>query len=422
MSKYSFTSYYFSLNLIPSCSMGVCTSRQSSIVHTTITVQPYSHDGSGQDQKSWATTLHLNKHTNQNTTEEPPHQRKPSVRTSRYSPSPAHSLKEGSTHHQAASVPKGKQLESSQESHSVSEQGPTTVPKSSDVGSTHQRSKNFRKSFTDPNNGTLQQAISVSQFPLRFLADDEKHKQGHLKGKAEVKPANQTSNRLRKQSVLSEEFSFVSQSTSREYLSNEENCMIGKMNVGQSMEIECKNTISKIAPKEHEIKFRDEVQALLSSWDESGQLAAIKLRAYTATTEDRTDIVTLAHYLTKENSKLMKKLKDSPSHHVQLAKAYALFTWVCINISFNVDSFASEEISVPKSSIAVEAEEALLNRSTSASGYANLFAALAKAAGLDSEVINGDVSQFHTTPATTDSHERTSSTNHSWNAVSLCTN
>lgn len=402
--------------------MGVCTSRQSNIVHTTITVQPYSHnDASGQNQKSWATT---NKRTSPNSKEDSSLQSTPNVRSSRYSPSPAHHpLKESSTKQQT-SVPKGKQLQSLHKSLSVvifSEQGPTAVPKSSVVGTTQQRSQHYyhlRKSLIDPKNRTLQQAISVSQFPLQFLPEDENQSECLRKEKPQVKAVRQNSSRPRNPSVVSEANSYRSQSTSSEYLSDEEECcMIDEMNVGQTMEdgteVECKKTISKIIPKGDEITFRDEVQALLSSWEESGQLSAIRLHAHTATAEDRTDTVTLAQYLTMESSKYMKNLEDSPPHHVQLAKAYALFTWVCINISFN------EEVGVQKTSTSADVDEALRNRLCSAFGCANLYAALANAAGLDSEVINGDASQFNTSQTALGS-ERAGSTNcHSWNAVSL---
>lgn len=329
-----------------------------------------------------------------------------------YSPSPNHSLKKVQHHfrkdqagHKMSGTPQRHMYKSFHKSdsagvHVFSED--ITVKSNAPYESNSQQS-NHHRSQVDSKSHTVHQAASHPQFQLRL-------------------PQKSDTGRSRK-SILSEGSSWFSQSTSVEYLSDEEVCMIDDINDLQQekyeTELDCKNTIDKIAPRKDDIEIRNEVQALLSLWEESGQLEAIEIHVHTTPAAKTTDIAALAQYLTRGNSKYMKQLDSSQPHHVQLAKAYALFTWVCTNISFDVESFTKEEIGLPESSVAVEADETLHNHSSTAVGYANLFAALAKAVGLDSEVINGIVSEFPTSTPTTERGRAGTDKPHLWNAVSL---
>ncbi|KAK3705158.1 hypothetical protein QZH41_003760 [Actinostola sp. cb2023] len=90
-------------------------------------------------------------------------------------------------------------------------------------------------------------------------------------------------------------------------------------------------------------------------------------------------------------------------------KAYAIYKWLTLNIAYDVDGFFGRD-----SKKSCQAEDVLTSKLSVCAGYANLFEAMGKAAGLDIQVISGYAKGYGHQPG-----QRIQGTNHAWNALRI---
>ena len=90
-------------------------------------------------------------------------------------------------------------------------------------------------------------------------------------------------------------------------------------------------------------------------------------------------------------------------------KAYAIFRWLSFNVAYDVDGFfgRTEKRTCDSASV-------LRHRTSVCAGYANLFDALGKAAGLQVHTINGYAKGYGFEPG-----QQIKDTNHAWNGVQV---
>ena len=90
-------------------------------------------------------------------------------------------------------------------------------------------------------------------------------------------------------------------------------------------------------------------------------------------------------------------------------KAYAIFRWLSFNVAYDVDGFFGRTERKTCDSASV-----LRHRTSVCAGYANLFDALGKAAGLQVHIINGYAKGYGFEPG-----QQIKDTNHAWNGVQV---
>ena len=90
-------------------------------------------------------------------------------------------------------------------------------------------------------------------------------------------------------------------------------------------------------------------------------------------------------------------------------KAYAIFRWLSFNVAYDVDGFFGRTEKKTCDSASV-----LRHRTSVCTGYANLFDALGKAAGLQVHTINGYAKGYGFEPG-----QQIKDTNHAWNGVQV---
>ena len=90
-------------------------------------------------------------------------------------------------------------------------------------------------------------------------------------------------------------------------------------------------------------------------------------------------------------------------------KVYAIFRWLSFNVAYDVDGFFGRTEKKTCDSASV-----LRHRTAVCAGYANLFDALGKAAGLQVHTINGYAKGYGFEPG-----QQIKGTNHAWNAVQV---
>lgn len=104
--------------------------------------------------------------------------------------------------------------------------------------------------------------------------------------------------------------------------------------------------------------------------------------------------------------------------HAQIAKAYAIFAWIANNVTYDVKAWDDlvYSIDTPNTS----PDFVLATRSSICSGYANLFAAIAKEAGMEAVVIDGHfkTSRIHQPEGPHAQYTPSGFNTHAWNAVS----
>lgn len=168
--------------------------------------------------------------------------------------------------------------------------------------------------------------------------------------------------------------------------------------------------------REDEKAVRKTVSELLTSWKKSGIVEEIE---NTVSTIEESSIQILTKRLLSKQAKYVARFKGKPSFQLQLAKAYAIFSWIANHIKYDfrcIDALESGELT----SEAVSPENVLSTGATICSGYAKLFVALAERAGLVVKYISGHVkslksSQLHSTTYQAFSPEQSNS--HAWNMV-----
>lgn len=127
-----------------------------------------------------------------------------------------------------------------------------------------------------------------------------------------------------------------------------------------------------------------------------------------------------------ENEKLIDKhVKNTPSEAEQSInelseyltkpfesdrdKAFAIYRWLCFNVSYDVEGFFGRRIKA-----SCEAGDVLVNKTSVCAGYANLYEALAKAAGLEINLISGYAKGYGYKAG-----QSVDGANHAWNALKI---
>lgn len=130
--------------------------------------------------------------------------------------------------------------------------------------------------------------------------------------------------------------------------------------------------------------------------ERSESVLAIDKHAMSTPAEEEESPNRLGIYLTEPYS----KDKD---------KAYSIYRWLTLNIAYDVDGFFGRD-----SKKSCSAEDVLKNKLSVCSGYANLFKAMGKAAGLEIEVVSGYAKGYGYKPG-----QRIQGSNHAWNALRI---
>ena len=327
----------------PSDRMGVCTSKQGSIVHATITVQPYSENG-----------------------------REVSFAELPIEPEPV--TMQTATHHS-------------------------------------RQSYHLRTTKVDPNQKTFRRALSAG----RLVEDQNNISNSASTRKQKASPWSSKKDRETSQTtnitMLSDDESTFSLDIENESLNND--------NDVADPETMCRELISKLTSNNTET--RDKVQSLLSEWEKTNQASLIKSHARSASADIANDHHMLAEYLTRDAAKYVQNLDTSENHQVLLAKAFAIYSWICTNIGFDAklwERYISEKLFKKESLVEMEAAEVLSSRATICAGYANLFAEMAEIAGLQVEVVQGEVSHIPFPAVPADSTRASAAVPHTWNVVS----
>ncbi len=188
-------------------------------------------------------------------------------------------------------------------------------------------------------------------------------------------------------------------------------------NKESELELQCQATVHGLAPKESEILHRGEVKLILEEWEKSLQLTEIENHALSVPPDRTANVKALASSLTSSRAKYVSSVCDN-AFHLQLAKAYAIYFWVAVNITYDVatwQTYLNEDVAMK-----VDAKTVLQRRSAVCLGYAKLFQALAMEAGLQVEVITGYVRLWrllsHGGPNSR--FEPNRETTHDWSVVS----
>ena len=185
----------------------------------------------------------------------------------------------------------------------------------------------------------------------------------------------------------------------------------------KDVEVQCQNIATMLLPKRSEVPFREDIQQLLIQWDMSRQLAEIENHALSIPASQTSTIEVLANGLTAAHAKYVRNLGGNQLH-LLIAKAYAIYYWVANNIRYSVETW--QDYLSGANTQNTDAETVLQERTSVCTGYANLYQALAIAAGLEAKVIHGNVKLWrHLSQEGPDSVFEPSRTNaHFWNAVS----
>ena len=163
---------------------------------------------------------------------------------------------------------------------------------------------------------------------------------------------------------------------------------------------------------------RKRISDLLISWKNDGLLGDIENHATTVVGQS---VHELAAALTSQHVQYLQRLRGRPLFQIQLAKAFAIFTWISKHIRYDFrakNSLKSGTFSAKQTSL----EYILRKRSTICMGYSKMFDALSKKAGLETVTINGHMKSFSTEVFQSGSYQPFTPqvhNTHSWNAVSI---
>lgn len=160
-------------------------------------------------------------------------------------------------------------------------------------------------------------------------------------------------------------------------------------------ELKCQVTVAELTLFSSEESTRKELEGILQQWEESGHLASIEAYALSVPPSQTATIKQLASSLVNSNAGYTKAAEGNKLH-IQVAQAYCIYVWIANNIIYDVEQFKANLSGDESSKLMnnIEAEEVLDTRVTVCTGYANLFKALALAAGLEAETVHGHVKQW----------------------------
>ena len=187
-------------------------------------------------------------------------------------------------------------------------------------------------------------------------------------------------------------------------------------------EIKCRATVKRLAVLSSEESTREEVEKIMQKLKKSGQLDKIEKHALTLPQSQTTTITGLASSLVNSSAEYIGAAEaDENVLCVQIAQAYCIYAWVANNIVYDVDQLKPCK---SRDACSTEPEEVLHTGLTVCTGYANLFKALALAAGLKADTVHGHVKQWKSLSKEdkdtfNDVPFKPSSENaHTWNTVS----
>ena len=123
----------------------------------------------------------------------------------------------------------------------------------------------------------------------------------------------------------------------------------------------------------------------------------------------------LAQSLIASGARYLQPIEGS-DRKTCIAKYYAIYAWISGNISVDIQAWKAE-INGDCSNQHVDVESVLENCSSTGYGFALLFSAICKEAGLAVELVKGNIRRWQCT--TGDLFEPSLSNSHFWNMVSL---
>ena len=189
------------------------------------------------------------------------------------------------------------------------------------------------------------------------------------------------------------------------------------------LELKCQETVSGLGLLSSEESKRKELEAILQQWEKSGQLDSIEAHALSVPPWQTTTIAELASSLVDTNAGYIKDTEENELY-IQIAQAYCIYVWIANNIMYDIEQWKAYQSGDESNSLvsSIEAEEVLDTRMTICTGYANIFKALALAAGLEAGTVNGHVKQWkflsEEKPDTDITFKPSRGNAHTWNTVS----
>ena len=188
-----------------------------------------------------------------------------------------------------------------------------------------------------------------------------------------------------------------------------------------ALELACRSTVEKLVPRKSEEHTRSEIGELIQQWRECGQLADIESYSLSVPPSLTSSIVELSAFLTRSSANYIMTL-EGPEVHIQVAKAYCIYSWIANSITFDRQLWQAYQSGDDNLSLEsnTQAEHVLEKRVTVSNGYANLFKSLANESGLAVEVIHGNIKAWKSQSMESPENDFEASKNntHTWNSVS----
>ena len=170
----------------------------------------------------------------------------------------------------------------------------------------------------------------------------------------------------------------------------------------------CLKIFKQLIPHQEDAPHRKEASKILSDWRRRGKLAEIE---NSVSNISKNDAQELAAALTRSGAESTRYLLGLESDfHVKIAKAYAVYCWVAKNIQYDLASKLKHQHPDPDPELVLRKRKAICH------GYANLFLALTKEAGLESGRIDGHTREWQVKCGCP--FEPADSNSHTWNVVS----
>ena len=187
-----------------------------------------------------------------------------------------------------------------------------------------------------------------------------------------------------------------------------------------ALELKCRSTIANLVSSSIETA-RKKIDDLIQYWKKSGQLADIESYSCTTPPSLSTTTTELSEYLTRSSCNYIKSFEGNMVH-VQVAKAYCIYSWIANNITYDNELWQAYKLGDENSlHNKTQAEKVLERRMTVSYGYANLFKSLASKSELKVEVIWGNIKNWKSQSLSCHENEFELSREnaHAWNSVSI---
>ncbi len=176
-------------------------------------------------------------------------------------------------------------------------------------------------------------------------------------------------------------------------------------------EVRCKKIVRDLLSDEN---IDSRVNNILISWEESELLSRIDSHVLSVSALNRmTTIRELAAALTASNSGYLQEIEKKK--FVNLAKAYAIYSWISNNITFDIEKwkFALNSENVDKLN-----EHTILRKLQGLSeDFSSLFSALCTESGLRAQTVEGNLRRWKS--LTGEDFKPIEGNRHVWNVVSV---